>query len=116
MIYNLYSNKKDFFYYAFKRNQWLWFHMLASLILCKFLNQSIYGILYLSVFWEILEFAIETSQNFSSYGGIKRSEALKYNVSRETYIERLKRARNNFLKDSAGDILGAVLIAIVYWL
>ena len=83
-----------FFEHAFKRNQWLWFHILAGGLATKIFLQwlspqlTLGAVLGLAIAWEVIEFfAVDVEK---VYGDKKR-----------------------FFSDAVGDIIGAVAISAI---
>jgi hypothetical protein len=80
--------------WGFKGNTWVWFHILAGAVGAKVLNvwlsdaAVVYGILVSAIAWEVFEFK---SDNISKiYGSTER-----------------------WFYDSLGDVLGAVVAALI---
>jgi len=71
---------------AFVQNRWLWFHMLAGGILAHII--PLWAILLLAIGWEVFEY-------FTSD------------------VEKIYRSKSRFFLDAFGDIMGALIIAII---
>lgn len=83
-----------FFEHAFKRNQWLWFHILAGGIATRIFslwlnpNLTLGAVLGLALLWEVIEFfAVD--------------------------IDKVYGDRKRFFSDAVGDVIGAVAIAAI---
>lgn len=78
---------------GFCQNYWLWFHIFSAAILTRFFNLflnkllTVLVILSIAIIWEIIEYKVE---GISAY---KNKEKWAY--------------------DTAGDILGAVIISLI---
>ena len=86
-----------FLRYAFLENRWVWFHILAGALLAKIIlmgmpdYKAVFYVFLAALGWEFIEFAITDIER--NYGNEKR-----------------------FFLDAVGDVLGAVMAAlIVVW-
>ncbi len=83
-----------FLRYAFLENRWVWFHILAGAFLARcFLTlvqtDQVVGYVFLAaVTWELLEVALTNVE--ARYGSLKR-----------------------FFLDAVGDVMGAVIAAVI---
>ncbi len=83
-----------FLQYAFIQNKWLWFHILAGGILAKiFLNwvdsySTVILIGVVALAWEVREFVTKD-------------------------VEEIYESKKRFFMDAAGDIIGAVVMALI---
>jgi len=71
---------------AFVQNRWLWFHMIAGGILAHMI--PLWSILTLAIAWEVLEY-------FTSD------------------VEKIYGSKSRFFLDAFGDVMGALIIAII---
>lgn len=93
--------KSEFIQHAFCLNRYVWFHMIAGGLIAKI--EPLYGMTFiegvslvalLAIFWEVLEFIFESK--FSLENAAKTYGSVKY-----------------YAYDTIGDILGAVIIAMI---
>jgi len=71
---------------AFVQNRWLWFHMLAGGILAHII--PLWTILLLAIGWEVFEYFISD-------------------------VEKIYGSKRRFFIDAFGDIVGALIVAII---
>lgn len=97
MAENMGLNRIPFFKYGFIENEMLWAHMLGGAVLGKIINsflsplETILIIAGVALVWEMIEYVFETPNKkriIEVYGSTER-----------------------YLYDTAGDIMGALLLA-----
>lgn len=87
-------------YWGFCSNYWGWFHALSGTLIAKVANHflaagwSILITFVIAVIWEIIEFRIECSGSWSE-------------------VEKIYGTKGKYLYDSVGDVLLALIFAII---